>query len=77
MMDFEEISDMAVNAVARKGMGSFGNPFKLIRNLDKENIEEEIVNSIIILMFLASQYKLNLEDALLNKIEDIHKNGNN
>jgi|GEM_PF-3441018 len=71
-MEFEEIKDMAVSAVNKAGLGISNSSMKLIRMINACP-EEEIVNSMIILMFLAEQCKLNLEDNLLNKIENILK----
>jgi len=38
-----------------------------------KNLGEEISESLMLLIFLAHQNKINLEDALLNTIEDINK----
>lgn len=38
---------------------------------DLNNLGEEISDSIILLMYLAHQHDINLEHALLNKIEEI------
>ncbi len=38
-----------------------------------KNLGEEISDSMMLLIFLAHQNKINLEDALLNKIEEINK----
>lgn len=75
MSNFEELNDMAIIAVKKKGVEIFGEPgIKLLRTLKaSENPEQDIIKLIIFLMFLADQHKINLEDALLNKIEEIHR----
>ncbi len=67
-MQFEEIQDMAISAINKSGLKLSKNSAKLIK-LNKSR--EEIINSILILMFLADDYKFNLEDNLLNRIEEI------
>jgi len=58
-MEFDEVCDMAVFA---------GKKMKF-KKLSKSNI----VESIIYLMYLADKKKINLEDAILDKIEMVNK----
>lgn len=74
-MEFEEINDMAIIAVQRKGMNSFReNSIKKIKNLKhRQKIEKCITENIIVLMYLADKHRINLEDTLLNKIEALNR----
>jgi NTP pyrophosphatase (non-canonical NTP hydrolase) len=43
------------------------------KEVDIQNIGEEISDSIILLALLASQYNINLEKVLTDKINSVHK----
>ncbi|MFZ5955423.1 MAG: MazG nucleotide pyrophosphohydrolase domain-containing protein [Nanoarchaeota archaeon] len=43
------------------------------KEIDVANIGEEISDCIIMLMFLAKQFNLNIEKCLINKIEELKK----
>lgn len=58
-MDFEELNDMAIVASRKLKW----------QRVNKKNITD----SMITLMALADKKKINLEDALLNRIEELHK----
>ena len=80
-MEFEEMSDMAciaarkkynLNGISeRKKIVSYLN--KKIKNLSDEKNKGEIAECIVLLMFLANNYHVNLEDSMLNKIEGMYK----
>ena len=46
---------------------------KKIKNLSDEKNKGEIAECIVLLMFLANNYHVNLEDSMLNKIEGMYK----
>lgn len=70
-MDLEEMQDMSVNLIKEKGIEVTGeNSFKLMRLIQSApSAKEEIVNSLMMLMYLANEYGMNIEDGFLNKIE--------
>ena len=73
-MQFEEMQDMAISSIKKSGADAVSkNSMKLMRNI---KTKEDVVEYTILLMFLAGEFKMNLEDELLNKIERILKYGN-
>ena len=72
-MDFEELNDMAIAVVEKKGLSKF-KATSLVKSLKKsKDLKEAIANNIIVMMYLSNQFKFNLEDVLLNKIEAMHR----
>jgi len=68
-MELEEIQDMAISAVRKQGIDSVGeNSMKILRNIKDK---EDVLGCVMLMMFVADEFKINLEDELLNKIERV------
>ena len=74
-MEFEEMQDMIITLMNRKPAEALSsNSDKIIKIIEKsKNQNQEIIKTIFLLFYLADKLNINLEDALLNKIEDINK----
>lgn len=68
-----DINQTIIHLLEELGEVAFQRNNELIRkeNSSQKNMGEEIADCVILLMFLASQYDLNLEDEIIKKIKDI------
>jgi len=74
-MEVEEMQDISTMAVKNNGIGQLGeNCQKVMRMISNSQYQgEEIVNLIVFLSAMASQFNIDLEEGILNKIEELNR----